>query len=103
MEKSEIQAIRVSMEKNLEGFMNNARNLIRVSCGEPEEKGCREWAQEQLEILKKQYQGFGDRVRPGMDRTQAMVKEHPYLAAGALAGAGLGLAAVSFMVAKKKR
>jgi ElaB/YqjD/DUF883 family membrane-anchored ribosome-binding protein len=101
MEPSEMKAIRESMEKNLQGFMSDAKSLIKVVCGEPEEKGCKEWAQDQIETLRKHYQDFGERVRPGVDRTQTMVKEHPYWTAGALAGAGL--AAVSFLIVTRKK
>jgi ElaB/YqjD/DUF883 family membrane-anchored ribosome-binding protein len=111
MERDELQNMREMMERDLQNFTRNAKNLIKTACGE-EDKGCKEWAHDQLEYLRRQYQDFGQKIRPGMDRTQmaikdsvdrtqTMIKEHPYWTAGALAGAGL--AAISFLIATKKK
>jgi ElaB/YqjD/DUF883 family membrane-anchored ribosome-binding protein len=101
MEKKDIQAIRETMERDLESFMRSAKTLVKEACGEDEEKGCREWAQEQMDSLRRQYQELGERVRPGLDRTNSLIKEHPYWTAGALTGAGL--AAISFLIVTKKK
>ncbi|MFP4314835.1 MAG: hypothetical protein ACLFQR_01300 [Desulfovibrionales bacterium] len=97
-----VDAIKRNLERDLESFMRNADALVSAAGeGQQEKLGAlRLRTQESLDAVKRQYQLMGERVRPGVERTNERIRRHPYLTAGALTS---GLAAIGFLVVSKSR